>query len=132
MAKMADVRKRGRSWLTGAALIAVGVLAGQAVPHSIASPRTETGMVTLVSPMSGTSGARFWFKPRGGTRQSYRFDVPTPWQATPAGAWHDSGRPSCLVPRSAKPRRITLGVVSVQPVGTAPGRQLVVWVQCAG
>jgi hypothetical protein len=37
MAKMADVKQRGRSWLTGAALIVVGVLVGQ--PSREARPR---------------------------------------------------------------------------------------------
>lgn len=132
MAKIADMKRRGRSWLTSLVLIALGVGVGQLVPHRSVTPATVTGMVTSVSPLPGSAGSKLQFTPAGGTRQSYQVPAPTPWRSTASGAWHSSGRPTCLVPHSSKPRKITLGVVTVQSSGPVRGGPLVVWVQCQG
>jgi len=44
------------------------------------------------------------------------------------GAWHTSG-PTCLEPLSSG-QRVRLGVVQVKTTGEAPGREIVVWLEC--
>lgn len=131
MAKLSDVKQRGRSWLVAAVFIVIGVVVGQLIPRSTVTPASETGTVTAVKPGAGGSGADFVFKPQSGSPQSYAFSDRTPWQDKP-GTWHRSGMPSCMVPQSGKPRRVTIGVVNVKASGTQPGGPLVVWVQCQG
>lgn len=130
MAKMADLKKQGRSWLVSAALIAVGALVGYALPQNTASPASDIGTVTSVSPASGGAGTELVFKPKVGARQSFRIDDSTPWQGKPSGTWNTTGRPPCLVPGSAKPNHVTLGVVNVHAVGSAPGATIVAWIEC--
>lgn len=127
---ISDVTKRGRSWLIGAALIALGVLVGHLIPQSSATPRAETGTLTSVS-RTGAAVA-FSFTPKGGSKASYQLESPTPWQDK-AGAWHKTGQPACLTPPFTKPRQITIGVIAVQSSGSAPANSnLVAWVKCQG
>jgi hypothetical protein len=44
------------------------------------------------------------------------------------GSWHDTF-PTCLEPLGAG-QRIRLGVLNAHPQGEAPGRQIVVWLEC--
>jgi hypothetical protein len=37
-----------------------------------------------------------------------------------------------MTPKARTPRRITIGVITVQSTGTLPGGPLVVWVKCQG
>ena len=123
--------QRIRSWFIGAVLIALGVLVGQILPRSSVSPKSETG--TVISVNRGGPAAGFTFKPKGAGAKDQTFtlvEVPTPWQGSPSGAWHSKGQPACLVSGSSKPQRATLGVVTVQAVGSAPASTLVVWVEC--
>ena len=45
--------------------------------------------------------------------------------------WHTSGPVACLDPLSAG-QPVRLGVVDVAPAADAPGRPVVVWVECLG
>ena len=45
------------------------------------------------------------------------------------GAWHTEGPATCLEPLSYG-QRIRLAVVAVEPVGDAPGREMVTWLEC--
>lgn len=125
------MQQRVRTWLIGAVLIVAGVLVGYALPQSSASPKSEVGNVMSVHGSVASAGARIDFKTKGVTGLvHYMLEDPTPWQAKPNGAWHNSGQPSCLIPDSNTPVRVTLGVISVTPVGSAPGHPMVVWVEC--
>ena len=46
------------------------------------------------------------------------------------GPWHDSF-PTCLEPLVAG-QRVQLGVIDARPRGEAPGRPVVVWLECLG
>lgn len=125
------MQQRVRTWLVGAVLIVIGVLVGYVLPQNSVSPKSEVGKVTSVHGSVGSAGAGFEFKTKGVTGLvHYTLEDPTPWQAKPNGAWHKSGQPSCLVPGSKTPTRVTLGVISVHSVGSAPGNPMVVWIEC--
>jgi hypothetical protein len=132
MAKIADMKRRGRSWLTYLLLVVLGVLAGRLVPSGTAAPRTLSGTVTAVRPLPGGVGSTFEFTPSRGSRRTYRLLAPTPWSSSARGPWHRSGQPSCLVPHSSAPQRVRLAVVTVQASGPAAGGTLVVWLRCQG
>lgn len=125
------MQQRVRTWLIGAVLIVVGVLVGYVLPQNSASPKSEVGHVMSVHGSIGAAGAGFEFKTKGVTGLvHYTLEDPTPWQAKPNGAWHRTGQPSCLVPGSTTPAKVTLGVISVRAVGSAPGNPMVVWIEC--
>lgn len=127
----ADMQQRVRTWLVGAVLIVVGVLVGYLLPQNAASPKSEVGKVMSVGASIGNSDAGFIFKAKGVTGLvHYPLEDPTPWLASPNGRWHYSGQPSCLAPGSSTPVTVTLGVISVRPVGSAPGNPMVVWIEC--
>jgi hypothetical protein len=130
MAKMADVKQRGRSWLIGGALIVVGVLAGQALPRGTAAPAAETGTLTSVHQAKSGPGTTIGFEYKG-ARQAFVLGNRTSWQDKP-GVWHPGGQPTCLALTAHTPQRITIGVITVQATGTLPATQLVVWVKCEG
>ena len=132
MAKIADMKRRGRSWLTYLLLVVLGVLVGRLVPSGTAAPQTLSGTVTAVRPLAGGAGSTFEFTPSRGSRRVYLLLAPTPWRSSATGPWHRGGQPACLVPRSAAPRRVKLAVVTVQASGPAPASTLVVWLQCRG
>jgi hypothetical protein len=125
--------QRLRNWFIGAVLIIVGAAVGYALPSSTVSPKSEVGEVLSVRGSIGSAGAGFTFKAKGATGSvRYRLEDPTPWQANSHGTWHSTGQPACLVPGSKKKVRVTLGVVKVEPVGSAPGNPTVVWIECYG
>ena len=110
-------------------MLGIGGAIGYALPQHTASPRSAAGTVTSVSKDVGGSGVHFAFRPDGTTKAvNYMLEDPTPWQAN--GSWHANGQPSCLVPGSTKPSKVTLGLVTVSSVGSAPGGSVVVWVEC--
>jgi len=129
MASMADVTQRGRSLLFGVVLIVVGVFVGHALPQNTATPAAEIGTVTYVKLQTGGSGTQFVFKPKSGGQQTYQLDTPTPWQNKP-GSWHLSGMPTCLVPNSHIPHRVTIGVITVQPTDSLAGGPFIAWIKC--
>lgn len=119
--------QRFRTWLIGGVLVVIGVLVGYLLPQNTASPKSEAG--TVMSVRSGASGVpQFAFKTSGakGSLTTYALEDPTPWQATRSGPWHTAGQPSCLTSGA----KATLGVISVHPVGSAPGNPMVVWIEC--
>jgi hypothetical protein len=124
------MKERGKSWLVGLVLLFVGAAVGYAWPQSTASPNSETGVVTTVSPDSAASGTQFSFKPKGSSSaQTLMIFRSTPWE-TAAGHWYYKGTatlPTCLVQGDSK---ITVGVVTVHAVSSAPSRQLVAWIEC--
>lgn len=125
------MQQRMRTWLIGAVFIVVGVLVGYALPQNSVSPKSEVGTVMSVHGSVSSGGAGIEFKTKGVTGAvHYALVDPTPWQAKPGGVWHLTGQPSCLVPDSTTPMRVTLGVISVHPVGSAPGNPMVVWIEC--
>jgi hypothetical protein len=125
------MQQRMRTWLIGAVLIVVGVLVGYALPQNSVSPKSEVGKIMSVTGTIGSAGAGFEFKTKGVKGLAhYTLEDPTPWQAKPSGTWHNTGQPSCLVPGSKTPVKVTLGVISVHPVGSAPGNPMVVWIEC--
>jgi hypothetical protein len=128
MATMKDLKQRGRSWLIAGALIVVGVLVGQVVPHSTATATAENGTLTSVSQHGADSSIVFQYK---GSKQAFTVQSSTPWQVKP-GVWHSTGQPSCLASKPRTPLHITLGVINVQAAGTLPEQHLVVWIKCEG
>lgn len=48
----------------------------------------------------------------------------------PGGPWNDTF-PTCLRPLTSN-QWIRLGIVRARPTGTAPGRPVVVWLECVG
>ncbi|HET9897506.1 MAG TPA: hypothetical protein VFQ44_21450 [Streptosporangiaceae bacterium] len=119
--------QRLRTWFIGAVLVVIGVFVGYALPQNAVSPKSEIGTVTSVHGALGSDGANFTFKAQGvkGTT-IYTLEDPTPWQATSSGPWHANGQAPCLTPGA----RATVGVISVHPVGSAPGNPTVVWIEC--
>jgi hypothetical protein len=125
------MQQRMRTWLVGAVFIVVGVLVGYALPQNSVSPKSEVGKIMSVTGSIGSTGAGIEFKTKGVTGLvHFALEDPTPWQAKPSGAWHSTGQPSCLAPDSKTPVKVTLGVISVHPVGSAPGNPMVVWIEC--
>lgn len=118
--------QRLRTWFIGGVLVVIGVFVGYLLPQNTVSPKTEPGTITSVH--QGSAGQdSFSFKAKGVTGTvTYALEDPTPWQATPKGPWHDQGQPSCLTAGA----RATVGVISVHPVGSAPGNPMVVWIEC--
>ncbi len=119
--------QRLRTWLIGAVLIVIGVFVGYALPQNSASPKSEIGTVTAVHGTPGSDGTKFDFQAKGikGTT-TYTLEDPTPWQGTSGGPWHGTGQAPCLAPGA----KATVGVVSVDAVGSAPGNPTVVWIEC--
>lgn len=122
------MQARLRTWLIGAALIALGALVGYALPQNTVSPKSEPGTVMLMHGHLGAPGARFEFKAsgKGNAAVTYPLEDPTPWQATSGGAWHTQGQAPCLAPGA----KATVGVINVHAVGSAPGHPTVVWIEC--
>jgi hypothetical protein len=118
---------RLRTWLIGAALIVVGVIVGYALPQNSVSPKAEAGTVVSVKGQLGGPKASLTFKATGVSAPvTYPLDAPTPWQTKSGATWHSTGTPSCLTPGS----KVTLGVVNVDGVGSAPGGERIIWVEC--
>lgn len=130
---MADLKKQGRSWIVSAALIAAGAVVGYTLPQHAASPMSDIGTVTNVSP-APDSQTKIVFQPRKGSSQHFMVYAPTtPWRATKSGAWNYGGSPPCLDRASAGQGKITLGVVNVHEGSDGPrGRPFIAWVECFG
>lgn len=139
---MKDLKKTGRTWLTAAALILVGILVGNAIPNDSATPTVVTGTISSVGPGSASTLATFMLTPKSGTGKRYVITDQTKWQDS-KGGWRQAGVPSCLAglaaktasTGSAKPGQATssatIGVINVDAADGAPGAsQLVVWVKC--
>lgn len=125
-----DMMQRARRLTVGFVMLVLGGVVGYALPQSNASPSSETGSVTSVGNTTTDAGLRFSFTATKGKPQSLRLQDATPWQKTSSGRWYSKGQPSCLIAGSTTPVKVTLGVVTARPVGSAPGRPIVVWVEC--
>jgi len=135
MAGWSDLQTRGRSWLVSGVLLAIGVAVGYALPQNNVSPKSETGTVSPVSPAPGKTsgpGTMFVFKTSSGSKQTFRFVESTPWQVNKSGRWNWTGTPPCLTPQRGTSSKVTLGVVNIHAVDTAPGRLMVAWIECYG
>lgn len=125
-----DFMQRGRRFVVGAVMLLAGGVVGYALPQSNASPASEAGTVLSVGNPTKDSGILFDFKPAKGPKETFLLQTPTPWQDTPSGPWHPKGQPACVVPGSTTHTAATLGIVTVRPAGSAPGRSIVAWVEC--
>jgi hypothetical protein len=125
------MQQRARSWFISAVLVVIGVIVGYLLPQNNVSPRSEVGKVVSVHGSIGGAKAGIYFKTKGVKGLiRYALENPTPWQASPNAKWHFSGQPSCLKPGSRTPVKVTLGVITVKPVNSAPGSLMVVWIEC--
>jgi len=127
-----DVMQRARRLSVGAVMLVLGGVVGYALPQSNASPSSEVGSITSVGNTTTDAGLRFSFTPDKGKPEPLRLQDATPWQKTSTGRWIPTGQPACLVAGSTTPVRVTLGIVTARAVGSAPGRPIVVWVECYG
>jgi hypothetical protein len=111
-----------------AVLLLIGAAVGYTWPQSTASPNSETGTVVTVTADPASSATHFTFKPKGSdSTQSLVYFPSTPWQATSQATWSSTGDPPCLVTGD---HDITIGVITADNVGSAPGGPMVVWVEC--
>jgi hypothetical protein len=129
---IADLQKRGRSWLVSLLLIGLGVVVGYALPASSVSPKSEVGTILSSAAKAAGPSTSFVFKAKAGARQTFRFVNSTPWQATSGGKWNHLGVPPCLTSPSGKPNSVTVGVVNIHSVDSAPGQTMVAWLECYG
>jgi len=127
-----EFMQRGRRLMVGAVMLLVGGVVGYALPQSNASPASDSGSVIAVGNMTKDAGIPFDFRSAKGQRESLVLQDATPWQATPSGPWHSKGLPNCIVPGTTTPAKATLGIITARSVGSAPGRPIVVWVECYG
>jgi hypothetical protein len=132
MADFGDLEfmQRGRRLVVGAVMLVLGGIVGYTLPKSNASPTSQAGSVISVGNTTKDAGIKFDFKPAKGPKESLRLQDATPWQAKPSGRWHFKGQPACIVAGSTTPTNATLGIVTAQSAGSAPGREIVVWVEC--
>lgn len=132
MAGFSDLEfmQRGRRLVVGVVMLVLGGVVGFALPHSNASPSSVKGSVVSVGNTTSNAGLQFDFLPVKGTRETFRFQPATPWQKSPTSSWKFEGQPPCLVAGSTSGMPATIGVVNVAGTGNAPGRSLVVWVEC--
>jgi hypothetical protein len=112
--------------VAAAVLLAGGFWAGKALSASAATPRIEHGTVRMVSSDGDSVAIRL-----AGAAAATSYDLPSnvTWRDA-FGTWNDGTRPACLRPLSSG-QRITLGIISADPVADAPGGDIVAWVECA-
>lgn len=119
------VRQRVVSVILGAIAIVAVVIAVSEHRSTSATPQTIAGKFMGFD----MTGAAMAFQPAGSsTGTSYAWAPDTQWQSA-NGTWHLTGPVSCLQP-SDRGRKVTIGVVTAKPVGTAAGTDLIVWVKC--
>jgi len=127
-----DVMQRARRLTVGLVMLVLGGVVGYALPKSSASPSGEIGSVTSVGNTTTDAGVRFSFTDSKGKVQNLKFQYATAWQKTASGQWYHKGLPTCLVPGTTKSVKVTLGIITASPDGTAPGGPIVAWVECYG
>ena len=110
--------------VTAVVLLAIGFWVGRSLSTSTATPQTETGTVGFVTPEGDGFTIRL-----GGQKQptSYALSPTVEWRDG-YGTWWENTRPACMKPG----QQVTLGLVSTEPVADAPGRPVIVWLECAG
>jgi hypothetical protein len=117
-------------WTAGgvaaAILLAGGFWGGRALSTSTATPRIAHGTVRLISDDGDAVAIRL-----AGMKRVTSFALPNTLEWRDAyGTWNDGPPPACLRPGSSG-QRVTLGIVSAEPVADAPGGDIVAWVECA-
>lgn len=132
MAGISDLEfmQRGRRLVVGVVMLGLGGVIGFALPHSNASPNSVKGSVVSVGNTTKDAGLQIVFQPVKGAKETFRLQPATPWQKAAGGKWHTKGNPPCVVAGNTSPMAATLGVVNVAGTGNAPGRSVVVWVEC--
>ncbi|MDR2988178.1 MAG: hypothetical protein LBV34_25420 [Nocardiopsaceae bacterium] len=106
-------------------LVAAGFWAGKSLTTASLNPTVQTGTVALV----GSQGDEFTIRLSGQRRPTgYSLPSDVTWRNA-YGIWEDGTRPGCMAPNS-RGQRIRIGVVDVEPVGSAPGSPIVVWIEC--
>lgn len=132
MADFSDLgfMQRGRLLFVGFVMLFLGGVVGYVLPHTNASPSSQRGSVVSVGNAAPNAGLRFEFKPVKGAREKFILQPATPWRKSRTSDWTNKGEPSCLVPGSVTPTPATIGVVDISSTGSAPGRSVVVWVEC--
>jgi hypothetical protein len=132
MADFGDLEfmQRGRRFVVGLVMLGLGGIIGFALPKSNAAPKAETGTIRSVGNATQNAGITFAVKVKKVAQpEQFRWQEPTPWRDK-TGQWSSKGTPTCLIPGSTKPTKVTVGVVDVQSANSAPGRTVVVWVKC--
>jgi hypothetical protein len=125
-----EFMQRGRRFVVGIVMLGLGGVIGYALPKTSAAPRAETGTITSVDNATTNAGILFEVKLKKVSQpQHFRWQDGAPW-LDKHGHWHDKGRPTCLVPGSTAPAKVTVGAVDVQSGNSAPGRTVVIWVKC--
>src|SRR5215469_16012161 len=109
MAGWSSLQSRGRSWLIGAVLLAVGVAVGYTLPQSTVSPKSEIGRVSPASGKVSGPGTVFDFTSNSAGTQKLRFVESTPWRLTKSAKWNWTGTPPCLTAKNGSSAKITLG-----------------------
>lgn len=112
----------------GVALFILGIVCGALVtwlfwPFNTAQPDVVEGYTTAVN-QDGT--AIGFTEEQGGEGTGY-FIAGAAWRRNGL-PWSDS-LPTCLEPLTSG-QQVRLGFVDVQPVDDAPGRTVVVWLEC--
>jgi hypothetical protein len=106
-------------------LVAAGFWAGKSLTTATLTPAVQTGTVGLV----GINGDEFTIR-LSGQRHLTGYGLPSDvtWRNA-YGIWQDGTRPGCMVPLS-RGQRITFGVINAAPIADAPGRPVIVWIEC--
>jgi hypothetical protein len=132
MADFGDLEfmQRGRRFIVGVVMLGLGGVIGFALPRSSAAPRAETGTITSVDNVTLNAGIHFAVKVKKVAQpEKFRWQDATPWRDK-TGKWHLKGTPTCLVPGTTTPTKVTVGLVDVASANSAPGRTVVVWLKC--
>lgn len=109
-----------------ATLLFVGIVVLAERPSLSATPHSVTARFMGFN-LTGTAIA---FQPSGASvGTSYGWSSATEWQSAD-GTWHDGGLPTCTAPTDRGRTIVTIGVVTAQPVGDAPGTDLIAWLKC--
>jgi hypothetical protein len=107
-------------------LLAGGFWVGKSLSTSTATPQAETGTIGFVTP----EGDAFTIRLSGRQQPtSYAMSPTVEWRDG-YGTWWENTRPACMKP-GTHGQQVTLGVVTTEPVADAPGRPVIVWLECA-
>jgi hypothetical protein len=109
--------------VTAVVLLAIGFWVGKSLSTSTATPQAETGTIGFVSPQGDVFTIRLSGL-KGPT--SYALSPTVEWRDA-YGTWNENTRPACMKPG----QQVTLGLVNTEPVADAPGRPVIVWLECA-
>src|SRR5437773_304854 len=112
--------------VTAVVLLAIGFWVGKSLSTSTATPQAETGTIGLVSP----GGDVFTIRLSGRKEPtSYALPPTVEWRDA-YGTWYENTRPACMKP-GTHGQQVTLGLVNTEPVADAPGRPVIVWLECS-